>query len=164
MTPNYYPALISLFPLAAAFLMIYHERKWFKSLFFLGVSTGLLFLARLCDVTVQIPSRMLADLLHMEKPVLNQLLINASDLIDTAAVFLIVLGFVQTIRFERRKEERIRKLELLLPICAWCKKYRTEEGAWQPIDTYLEEKGASLTHGICPTCADKVFPAPVKPG
>jgi hypothetical protein len=164
MSLNYLPELISLFPLAAAFVLIYRERKWFKSLTLLGAGVVLLFVARLCDVLMQIPSSSVADLLRVPRPLMDQVLNSVSDVADTAAVFLIVLGFVRTIRYERQKEERIKTLELLLPICAWCKRFRTDSGEWQPIELYLQTKGASLTHGICPDCTPKVFGSPGKHG
>ena len=154
---NYLPELLSLFPLAGAFYLMWRERDWFDSLVFFIVGVALLFVARFCDVCIQVPSSLLAAWIGMPKLRLDELLDNISDVTDTLAVFLIVFGFVRTIRFEREKERRIKNLESLLPICAWCKKYRAEDGTWQPIEDYLREEGASLTHGICPTCAPKVF-------
>ena len=159
MNLNYVPELISLFPLAGAFYLMWKERAWFHSLMFFIVGVGLLFVARLCDVCVQFPSTFLAAAIGISKLRLDEQLNNISDVTDTVAVFLIVFGFIRTIRFERQKEERIRNLESLLPICAWCKKFRSEDGTWQPIEDYLREKGATLTHGICPTCAPQVFPS-----
>ena len=49
-------------------------------------------------------------------------------------------------------------LEQLLPLCANCKKYRTADGQWLPIEKYLVDSGApTLTHGICPDCAEKLY-------
>lgn len=45
----------------------------------------------------------------------------------------------------------IRVLRGLLPMCAACKKIRTEEGAWTQIEVYIERHShASFTHGLCP--------------
>lgn len=55
---------------------------------------------------------------------------------------------LQTVRAE------LRTLERLLPICSSCKKIRSEDDQWQPVETYLRSRtGANLTHGYCPTCA-----------
>lgn len=159
MTLNYVPELISLFPLGGAFYLMWKERDWFKSLLFFILGVGLLFVARLCDVFVQFPSTFVVSSFGVTKLQLDELLNNVSDVVDTVAVFIIVFGFIRTIRFEREKGERIKDLESLLPICAWCKKYRTEDGKWEPIEDYLRDKGASLTHGICPTCLPRVFPS-----
>ena len=41
----------------------------------------------------------------------------------------------------------------LLPICAWCKKIRDDDGYWQNVETYLaQHSDATFTHGICPEC------------
>ena len=42
----------------------------------------------------------------------------------------------------------------LLPICAWCKKIRDDQGCWRQIEAYVgEHPEASFTHGLCPDCA-----------
>lgn len=53
--------------------------------------------------------------------------------------------------------DEVRTLEGLLPICAWCKKIRDDEGYWQRIDKYVtEHTAATFTHGICPECESKL--------
>jgi len=52
---------------------------------------------------------------------------------------------------------QIKTLSGLLPICAWCKKIRDDEGYWKMIDVYVSEHSdAQFTHGICPDCLKKV--------
>jgi PAS domain S-box-containing protein len=52
---------------------------------------------------------------------------------------------------------KIKKLSGLVPICAWCKKIREDNGYWNSLDQYLaEHSDAILSHGICPECAQKV--------
>ena len=84
-------------------------------------------------------------------------------------------GLVELIRFtvldatERRSYERelldarrraeealatVRRLEGLLPICAWCRRIRSDEGYWMQLEEYLIEAGAEVTHGICQDCVD----------
>lgn len=49
--------------------------------------------------------------------------------------------------------KRIKTLHGLLPICAWCKKIRDDEGYWQSLEFYLKtHTDAELTHSICPSC------------
>jgi len=44
-------------------------------------------------------------------------------------------------------------LKGLLPICAACKKIRTEEGEWTQMEVYIQKHShASFTHGLCPEC------------
>ena len=50
----------------------------------------------------------------------------------------------------------VRKLEGLLPICAWCKRVRNDHNYWEQLEQYLSEHmGANITHGICPECCAK---------
>ncbi|MCH8864958.1 MAG: PAS domain S-box protein [Chloroflexi bacterium] len=52
--------------------------------------------------------------------------------------------------------QEVKTLSGLLPICAWCKKFRDDEGYWKSVEEYLGERtGAEFTHGICPECAAK---------
>ena len=47
-------------------------------------------------------------------------------------------------------------LQGLLPICAWCKKVRDDEGYWGHIESYFESHSQmQFTHGICPECIEK---------
>ena len=47
----------------------------------------------------------------------------------------------------------VKTLSGLLPICAWCKRIRTERDEWTPVEAYVHEHTeASFTHGICPEC------------
>ena len=50
----------------------------------------------------------------------------------------------------------VKRLSGLLPICAWCKRIRNDEGDWQQIEEYITvHSEADFTHGICPDCARK---------
>jgi len=53
--------------------------------------------------------------------------------------------------------ERVQLLEGMLPICAWCKRIRDDDGEYETVEQYLaEHTGATFTHGICPECAAKM--------
>lgn len=55
---------------------------------------------------------------------------------------------------------KIKTLNGLLPICASCKKIRDDQGYWTQIETYIRTHAAvDFTHGICPECARKLYPA-----
>lgn len=54
----------------------------------------------------------------------------------------------------------VRTLSGLLPICSSCKKIRDGAGGWVPIEHYISKHSeADFTHGICPECFPKYFPA-----
>ncbi len=53
----------------------------------------------------------------------------------------------------------VRKLEGILPICAFCKKIRDDAGYWTQVEEYVEKhSSAAFTHGICPECAKSNYP------
>jgi PAS domain S-box-containing protein len=48
---------------------------------------------------------------------------------------------------------KIKTLKGLLPICAWCKKVRDDNGYWKQVEQYVSEHSdAEFTHGMCPDC------------
>jgi len=54
---------------------------------------------------------------------------------------------------------KIKKLSGMLPICASCKKIRDDKGYWNQIENYIREHSdAQFSHGICPQCADELYP------
>ncbi len=54
----------------------------------------------------------------------------------------------------REALSNVRKLEGLLPICAWCKKVRDDGGYWSELEAYVDaHSDARFSHGICPSCA-----------
>jgi response regulator RpfG family c-di-GMP phosphodiesterase len=56
----------------------------------------------------------------------------------------------------RTSHWHLRRLQELLPICAYCGKVRTGEDYWQSVGTYLAENSDFLTHGVCPECTADV--------
>jgi PAS domain S-box-containing protein len=53
----------------------------------------------------------------------------------------------------------VKKLSGFLPICASCKKIRDDQGYWQQIEAYIRDHSeAQFSHGICPECAEKLYP------
>jgi hypothetical protein len=44
-----------------------------------------------------------------------------------------------------------------LPLCAWCKRVRDDEGYWSQVEAYIQDHSdATITSSICPECMDKV--------
>ncbi len=55
----------------------------------------------------------------------------------------------------------VKQLKGLLPICASCKNIRDDKGFWSRIEEYIEgHSDAQFTHGLCPDCADRLYPRP----
>jgi hypothetical protein len=53
----------------------------------------------------------------------------------------------------------IKTLRGLLPICSSCKKIRDDHGYWNQLETYIgAHSDAEFTHGLCPECAQKLYP------
>lgn len=51
----------------------------------------------------------------------------------------------------------VKTLQGLLPICAWCKRIRTEDGGWTQLEAYITgHSAASFSHSICPECLPKL--------
>ena len=54
---------------------------------------------------------------------------------------------------------KVKTLSGLLPICASCKKIRNDKGYWNQIEGYImEHSDATFSHGICPDCAQRLYP------
>jgi CheY-like chemotaxis protein len=48
---------------------------------------------------------------------------------------------------------QVKRLQGLIPICAWCKKIRNDQNFWQQVEEYIGEHGdVRFSHGICPQC------------
>jgi hypothetical protein len=53
----------------------------------------------------------------------------------------------------------VKNLSGLIPICAHCKKIRSDEGYWQAVEQYVtEHTDAQFSHGICPDCLGIHYP------
>ena len=60
----------------------------------------------------------------------------------------------------QRALSEIKTLRGILPICSSCKKVRDDQGYWQQIDLYISEHSdAQFSHGVCPECAARLYPA-----
>ncbi len=47
----------------------------------------------------------------------------------------------------------------LLPMCAWCKRVRDDEGYWAQVDSYISaHSDARVSHGVCPDCSIRMWP------
>jgi ligand-binding sensor domain-containing protein len=61
---------------------------------------------------------------------------------------------------KRRVDEAVANAQMLrglLPICASCKKVRSDTGYWSQIETYvMAHSEAKFSHGVCPDCWEKM--------
>ena len=151
--------LVVMIPLAWAFVLLWKQRKRFHT--FGPIIIGIIFSfgARSCEVLVEHPGMHLfiSRFWEISRDSFNLTFDITGGFFDVFAILSLVVGFVRTIEFQLAKEKTIENLERLLPICAGCKQYRTEDGMWRPIEEYLKKTGTSqMTHGICPNCTAKM--------
>jgi PAS domain S-box-containing protein len=88
------------------------------------------------------------------------------------------IGQIQDItarkRAEAQRESLIRQLQEalasvktlrgLLPICAWCKQVRNDDGYWKDLETFLRDHlDVDFSHGMCPACLRQVAPGAASP-
>jgi hypothetical protein len=90
---------------------------------------------------------------------------------DLEVSFFMVALFVGLLvaNLQMRNEElsnalvEVQTLTGLLPICAWCKKIRDDDGYWQKVEDYLSSRsGLKFTHGICTDCFNEQRPKGMK--
>jgi len=63
-------------------------------------------------------------------------------------------------RERARLQAQVKRLEGIIPICAYCRKIRNDAGYWQQVEEYLAERTeAQFSHGICKECLARHFPA-----
>lgn len=60
----------------------------------------------------------------------------------------------------REAMAQVRTLEQMIPICANCKRIRSDAGSWGSVESYMtEHAGASFSHGICGECGPELYGA-----
>jgi PleD family two-component response regulator len=72
-----------------------------------------------------------------------------------------VIGLQKSLtdRVEELQEalSRVKQLQGLLPICAYCKKVRDDKNYWQQVEAYISKHSdVQFSHGICPDCYRKL--------
>ena len=93
-----------------------------------------------------------------------------------AALVLVSLALLYgRFRLKQRSEARLRAqaealsealdsvhvLKGMLPICAWCKNIRDDNGYWTQVESFVSEHSAAeFTHSICPSCVDTMHTDP----
>jgi hypothetical protein len=89
-----------------------------------------------------------------------------------AAALIVLANFMASREMARRRRVEIEREKLiielqrtlaevktlsgLIPICAWCKSVRNDQGYWQTVEQYVHSHSdASFSHSICPSCREK---------
>jgi hypothetical protein len=54
--------------------------------------------------------------------------------------------------------DNVRRLQGLLPICAYCKRIRGDGDYWEQVERYISaHSAAQFSHSICPECYERVI-------
>lgn len=79
-------------------------------------------------------------------------------LFDTALFVSVLLTKLELQIDEVAKAQtEVETLSGLLPVCAWCKQVRDDDGYWREVTSYLAQTHkAKITHAICFNCAQKL--------
>ena len=65
---------------------------------------------------------------------------------------------MRTQELERALRE-VKVLRGLIPICAKCKRVRTDTGDWQQLEVYIQDHSETeFSHGVCQVCMKVVYP------
>jgi len=57
----------------------------------------------------------------------------------------------------------IKQLQVLLPICSYCKKIRDDQNYWQKVEEYISQHlEVRFSHGVCPECYEKIVKPDLK--
>ncbi|MFZ1080693.1 MAG: hypothetical protein WAO19_02065 [Candidatus Kryptoniota bacterium] len=149
---------ITVIVLAVALFVVWRERSRFYSLAPFIPSVVFLIISHIIDMLIEHPTFRLSEYFHFPAGHSETILATVGNVTDTLSFALLIYGFMKVIKFKHVSDKHIQELEQMLPLCSNCKKYRTGEGQWLPIEQYLVSFGAhGLTHGICPECAEKLY-------
>jgi PAS domain-containing protein len=100
------------------------------------------------------------------------IIVSAVPLFEGGHFSGVLAAFIDITERKRAEEERerliaelkealanIKTLKGLIPICASCKKIRTDQGFWQQVEVYIREHSdVEFSHGLCPDCLKKLYP------
>lgn len=95
------------------------------------------------------------------------LLWNATADLDHQLIYSVARDITERKQAEQERERlmqelqtalaELKELRTILPICMYCKSIRNDENYWQTVEAYISHHtNAQFTHGICPTCYEKV--------
>lgn len=78
---------------------------------------------------------------------------------DVGGVDYVTKPFIAAELLARVKAQlEIRYLRNLIPICAYCRKIRDDEGFWAKVEVYFKKHtNTQFSHGICEECVEKIY-------
>ena len=128
-----------------------------KRVLFIAVSLGLLvgFVDTMLDYKYFYKSKGFLNLLIFDIPE-HEIYIRFTILLCFVIVGLIAGNNISLLQ-EALHDVKI--LKGFLPICANCKNIRDDQGYWNQVEKYISyHSEAKFTHGICPKCAEELYP------
>jgi hypothetical protein len=146
--------VVTVVPLVIALFLLVRERHHFPAFRLILMGIPFIIVARCAEAFIKFRMGPFASASMSEWEAMM-----ISDLADVVGILLLVVGFVQALRSHSSATAEIERLEELLPLCAKCKKYRTADGEWKPIEQFLTTRGGAgaVTHGYCPDCAEELL-------
>jgi len=89
----------------------------------------------------------------------RKLLVRLRDLLEAELALVVMNARLRNERGELADYiEELETLRKLIPVCAWCRRVRSEGEYKDDVLAYLEKQGHMVTHGMCPDCAKREFP------
>ena len=131
--------------------------KFDKKVFLASVLLGLLggLIDTILDYAFFYKGESILDLLFFDIP-------SHAIYFRSVILFLfIIFGLIAGNTISRLEEalQNVKTLTGFLPMCAWCKNIRNDEGYWQKIEAYFKSHSdLDFTHAICNDCAKKQYP------
>lgn len=139
--------------------------KHIQSLARIGKNTAILVIIYVPIIFIMVNLNALVDLiLHPAIPYFDNEHLIVGGVTGFVSIVLFGILFVYMRHLEIALNT-IKSLESILPICSSCKKIRTIDAdpnrieSWQSIESYITLKTATrFSHGICPECAERLYP------
>jgi len=73
-----------------------------------------------------------------------------------ARVLQLQLSLADRVRELEDALSKVKLLQGLLPICAYCKRVRDDRNYWQQVENYVTDRSAArFSHSICPSCYER---------
>lgn len=85
--------------------------------------------------------------------------ISLSKSLDISDKFGGTIIILEDITSLKQALEEVKTLKGFVPICSSCKKIRDDQGFWQQVEKYVQERSeAQFSHSICPECFKSLYP------